>query len=123
MNSYAAIISHPDQPADANGNVPLIQIFDSIVKRDEWLKDNADNPHVTAIDSKQAVRWLRYIYRKFRHQAIPSSHTALGVVNRFARSFSLRPMLHTGTSRNLTPDEVVERLADNGVLDKLGWTL
>lgn len=122
MNSYAAIISHPDQPADANGNVPLIQIFDSRTRRDNWLKDNADNPHVTAIDSNQAIRWLRHIYRAYRHQPIPAYMGTLGIRNRFAIPMLL-PMLHTATSKNFTPDEVVERLADNGVLEKLGWTL
>lgn len=120
---YAAIVSHPEQKLDPDNNVPLIQIFYSATERNDWVKTYADNPHVKAIDSTQAIRWLRFAYRRYRNQKIPSNLSREGVVKQFLRTCSFRPLLHT-KGISLTPEEVVKRLSDSEdhVLRKIGYT-
>ena len=65
-------VNHPNQKLDPDNNIPLIQIFHSATERNNWVKAYADNPHVKTIDSKQAIRWLRFTYRQYRNQKIPS---------------------------------------------------
>lgn len=123
MNTYyAAIINHPNQDTNTDNNVPLIQIFHSATERNNWVETYSDNPHVTAIDSKQAIRWLRYTYHKYRNQKIPSRLSREGVVTRFLRTVAFRPLLHTKTL-SLTPEEVVRQLSnpEDRVLEKLGY--
>lgn len=80
MNTYyAAIVNHPNQKLDPDNNIPLIQIFHSATERNNWVKAYADNPHVKTIDSKQAIRWLRFTYRQYRNQKIPSRMSRDGV--------------------------------------------
>lgn len=120
---YAAIVNHPEQKFDPDGNVPLIQIFYSAAERNDWVKTYADNPHVKAIDSTQAIRWLRFAYRRYRNQKIPFNLSREGVVRQFLRTCSFRPMLHTERV-SLLPEEVVERLSvsEGHVLRKIGYT-
>lgn len=120
---YAAIVNHPEQKLDPDKNVPLIQIFYSVTDRNDWVKAYADNPHVKTIDSTQAIRWLRFIYCRCRNQKIPSCLSREGVVKKFLRTCSFRPMLHTKRI-SLTPEEVVKHLSDSEdhVLRKIGYT-
>ena len=120
---YAAIVNHPGQKLDPDDNVPLIQIFYSAAERNDWVKAYADDPHVMVIDSTQAVRWLRFAYRRYRNQKIPSNLSREGVVKQFLRTCSFRPMLHTERV-SLSPEEVVKRLSDSEdhVLRKIGYT-
>ena len=120
---YAAIVKHPEQKLDLDNNVPLIQIFYSAVERNDWVKTYADNPHVKAIVSTQAIRWIRIVYRRYRNQKIPSNLSREGVVKQFVRTCSFRPMLHTKRI-SLTPEEVIKRLSDSEdhVLRKIGYT-
>lgn len=92
MNTYyAAIVNHPNQKLDPDNNIPLIQIFHSATERNNWVKAYADNPHVKTIDSKQAIRWLRFTYRQYRNQKIPSCMSRDGVVTKFLRTCSFQP--------------------------------
>ena len=120
---YAAIVNHPEQKLGPDNNVPLIQIFYSAAERNDWVKTYADNPHVKAIDSTQAIRWLRFAYRRYRNQKIPSNLSRGGVVKRFLRTCAFQPMFHTKRI-SLTPEEVVKRLSDSEdhVLRKIGYT-
>lgn len=120
---YAAIVNHPEQQLDPDNNVPLIQIFYSAAERNDWVKTYADNPHVMAIDSTQAIRWLRFAYFRYRRQKIPSNLSREGVVKKFFRTCSFRPMLHTKRI-SLTPEDVVKRLSasEDNVLRKIGYT-
>lgn len=107
MNTYyAAIVNHPNQKLDPDNNIPLIQIFHSVTERNNWVKAYADNPHVKTIDSKQAIRWLRFTYRQYRNQKIPSRMSRDGVVTKFLRTCSFQPLLHT-KQISLTPEEVL----------------
>lgn len=107
MNTYyAAIVNHPNQKLDPDNNIPLIQIFHSATERNNWVKAYADNPHVKTIDSKQAIRWLRFTYRQYRNQKIPSCMSRDGVVTKFLRTCSFQPLLHTKRI-SLTPEEVL----------------
>lgn len=119
---YAAIVNHPEQKLDPDNNVPLIQIFYSVVERNDWVKTYADNPHVMVIDSTQAVRWLRFVYCRYRNEKIPSNLSRGGVVKRFLRTCAFRPMLHTERV-SLSPEEVVKCLSDSEahVLRKIGY--
>lgn len=93
MNTYyAAIVNHPNQKLDPDNNIPLIQIFHSATERNNWVKAYADNPHVKTIDSKQAIRWLRFTYRQYRNQKISSRMSRDGVVTKFLRTCSFQPL-------------------------------
>jgi hypothetical protein len=87
------------------------------------VKAYADNPHVKTIDSKQAIRWLRFTYRRYRNQKIPSRMGRDGVVTKFLRTCSFQPLLHTKRI-SLTPEEVIKHLSDpeDHVLRKIGYT-
>lgn len=92
MNTYyAAIVNHPNQKLDPDNNIPLIQIFHSATERNDWVKAYADNPHVKTIDSKQAIRWLRFTYCQYRNQKIPSRMSRDGVVTKFLRTCCSNP--------------------------------
>lgn len=124
MNTYyAAIVNHPNQKLDPDNNIPLIQIFHSATERNNWVKTYADNPHVKTIDSKQAIRWLRFTYRQYRNQKIPSCMSRDGVVTKFLRTCSFQPLLHTKRI-SLTPEEVIKHLSnpEDHVLRKIGYT-
>lgn len=124
MNTYyAAIVNHPNQKLDPDNNIPLIQIFHSATERNNWVKAYADNPHVKTIDSKQAIRWLRFTYRQYRNQKISSRMSRDGVVTKFLRTRSFQPLLHTKRI-SLTPEEVIKHLSDpeDHVLRKIGYT-
>lgn len=108
------------------GGIPRFQPWggrQSATERNNWVKAHADNPHVKTIDSKQAIRWLRFTYRRYRNQKIPSRMSRDGVVTKFLRTCSFKPLLHT-KQISLTPEEVIKRLSnpEDHVLRKIGYT-